>query len=315
MRTSTKMVFVLSIFCASGLAQAPGSQDQSLTGPVQSFDPSHQKPISYTVKSLRVSLVLGTQRHSLTIANLTTKTEKSVGLPEEMAQVDEIRMAMGAKVVVRGMVNGSGSEIAVIDIASGSLIDKFICYSPSVSPDGHYIALVKYYPPHFSEGTEDHYLLYDLSRKPADNRPAGVTRDDWMNVGRVVYPVGQGNAPGDNNARPENTRHESKSLFFWNPLKSQFLFADRISQASEITLVLVDIDSSGTAIVRTNQQAIDQLCSTLNDPRKTRSCPLLVRKVEFHSPAEPAFTITLEIVDVHRVKSFELNSSQFGPAT
>jgi hypothetical protein len=293
--------------------QGPPSPDTSLIQPLEAFDPAHQKPLSYKDASVRATLRIGRAGDSLSILQLATKSHKIVPLPAEMAQVDDIRRVAGNKILVMGMVNGSGSEIVLIDLQTQREIDKFVCYRPSVSPNGNFIAFIKFYPSHFAEGTEAHYMLYDLRQKPEDNRPKGVPSDDWQNVGRGVYHIGIGNSVGDNIGRPEGSQHESASRFFWNSDSTQFLFADRIDLGPEINFTLVDIAPEGDIKVRMARQVVDQFCSKSGGPQTVRSCLLLVRKVEFHVSSEAAFTITLEIVDLHRLKSFDLDSSQFSP--
>jgi hypothetical protein len=305
-----------SFSCAAGQCQDhPPGKDQSLTQPLVTFDPNHQRPLTYVDKSIKVDLKIGRERDSLNVLYLTEKSQKSLALPLEMAQVDEIRRVTGDKLLVRGMVNGSGSEVVVVDLKTATQTDKFVCYHPSVSPNGEFVAFVKFYPAHFAEGTADHYMLYELGKKPEDNRPKDVPSSDWQNVGRPMYPIGVGNRVADNIERLEGSQHQSSSGFFWNSNGTQLMFADRVNLAPEITFVLIDIEPDGRIRARTASQQIYQYCSKLEDPQAVRSCLLLVRKVEFHSPSEPAFTITLEIVNLHKVKSFDLNSSQFGPGT
>lgn len=315
MRPSCILLLMVVVCCVLGEAQEPANQEKPLTGPVLTFDPAHQKPLSYEDESVQVTLVVGRERNSLRILERATTAQKLVPLPEEMAQADEIRKVIKNKLLVRGMVNGSGSEIVVIDLASARVIDKFLCYQPSVSPDGHYIAFVKFYPAHFAGNTEDHYMLYDLDKKSEENRPTGVPGDDWKNVGSNVYPIGIGNRVGDNVELPEGHLHESRSGFYWNSNGREFLFADQVNSSNEIDLVLVDIRADRKITVRTAQQGTEQVCSMLKEPDTTRSCSLLVRKVDFHAMPEPAFTVIFEVVALQKLVTFEYKSSQFHPAS
>lgn len=296
------------------IAQEPRNVTDALTGPTQVFEPSHQKPISYVDKSAEATLVVGPDGKSLTILDLSTKEKKTLQLPQELAQVDEIRGGIDERLVVRGMVNGSSSEIIVIDRVEAKLIDKFLCYLPNISPRGDYVAFIKFYPSHFAEGTEDHYMLYDLRKKASDNRPIGIAPDDWQNVGVGLYPIGIGNKPGDNVGVQNGVRHESASGFFWDSDGRELFFADRISSGSEINLVLVDIGSGGMVGVRTAQQDTGQLCSVLEDPKSASSCSLLVRKVEFQMTPTPTFTVTFEIVRLRKLIPLAFSSSRFRPS-
>ena len=296
---------------AATSAQVPEKQESSLIGPMVTFDPAHQKPITYQDQAVEATLIVGRERHSLKIVHRAMGSEKRVPLPEEMAQVDEIRAVVGGRLVVRGMVNGSGSEVAVFEVTSGRLQDKFLCYMPAISPGGRYIAFGKFYPLHFSEGTEDHYMLYDLAKEPARNRPVGVPKDDMRDVGVTVYPVGIGNKPGDNLRRPEGTGHESRSFFFWNPNGTEFVFADQAQGNDWIDLVLVDIGSDGKVTVRTAQQPMAPLCSILKDPKMAKSCSLLIRKVDFRTDPEWSLSVVFEIVDVRAFKTIQYTGAQF----
>jgi hypothetical protein len=287
-------------------------QDQSLTQPIQTFDPAHQKALSYSDDSVQATLVIGPEHHSLRILNGATKRQILFDLPFEMAQVDEIRRGFGGKLIVRGMVNGSGSEIVLVDPRSNKLLDKFLCGLPSPSPDGRrYIAFIKFYPLHFAGNIEDHYMLYDVAKDSKENRPSGFV-GDWINVGVPVYPFQIGNKQGDNVELPDGPIHHGVSSgFFWKPDSTQFLFADRLEPQNESSLILVDIDRNGRITVRTARQPDDPFCSVPRDPQQKLSCNILVRKVEFHPAPESALKIWFEIVNIQQVLSGEFSLSQF----
>jgi hypothetical protein len=295
-------------------SQEPVGQNPPPVPPFETFDPMHQKPLSYQDESIQATLIPGREHHSIRILRLFAKTQVTVPLPFEMGQVDSIHRVIANKLLVNGMVNGSGHEVVLLDLPTARQIDKFVCYRPSISPNADYIAFIKFYPTHFAEGTEDHYMVYDLSKKPEDNRPAGVSGDDWQNVGKGIYPIGIGNSPGDNLRKPEGASHESASGFFWNATGTQFLFADRVSLDNQISLVLVNVEQYGIFKIKTTQQNVDGLCSTLAE-KTIRSCLLFVRKVEFHFPTEPALTVGFAVVNVNKIESLDFDSSRFVPAS
>jgi len=305
-------LLLLMTWYVAGSAQDSIDRDQeSLTQPIQRFDPAHQKGLSYSDDSVQATLVIAPEHHSLRILNRATKRQILFNLPFEMAQVDEIRRGFGGKLIVRGMVNGSGSEIVLVDPRSNKLVDKFLCYLPSPSPDGRYIAFIKFYPMHFAGNTEDHYMLYDLSKGSKENRPSGFVGDD-KNVGAPIYPLQIGNKVGDNVELSNGFVHHAASAgFFWKPDSTQLVFADRLESENEISLILVDIDVNRRITIRTVEQPDDPLCSLLKDPQQKLSCNLLVRKVDFHSAPESALTIWFEIVNIQKVLSYEFRLSQF----
>jgi hypothetical protein len=296
-----------------GSAQ-PGQkpQENPLTGPVQTFDPAHQRSLSYEDKSIHVDLALSENRRFLSIKPLPAGVAQRVQLPEEMAQVDEIRRDIHGRIIVRGMVTGSGSEIVIVEPTSRELQDKFFCYLPAVSPDGHFITFIKFYPDHFSGNVEDHYMLYDLTKRASENRPTGLPPGDSFNVGTPIYPIGVGNRAGDNSDLPERPAHHYASAgFFWNSNSHDFVFADRLDGTGTITLVHIDINNSGRFRLRVLPQEIKRLCPLHNG--KERECPLLVRQVKFGSATNNSIATTFEIVDVQRLVTVEYKLSQFRP--
>ena len=260
---------------------------------------------------MQATLVIAPGHHSLRILNRATKREILFNLPSEMAQVDEMRRGFGGKLIVRGMVNASSSEIVLVDPRSNKLLDKFLCYLPSPSPDGRYIAFIKFYPLHFAGNIEDHYMIYDVAKDGKENRPSGLV-NDMTNIGVPVYPFQIGNKVGDNVELPDGPVHHSVSAgFFWKPDSTQFLFADRLEPQNEFNLILVDIDRNGRITVRAARQPDDPFCSVLRDPQQNSSCNVLVRKVDFYPAPESALKIWFEIVNIQKVLSREFSLSQF----
>ena len=275
------------------------------------MSPAHQEALSYSDDSVQATLVIAPGHHSLRILNRATKREILFNLPSEMAQVDEMRRGFGGKLIVRGMVNASSSEIVLVDPRSNKLLDKFLCYLPSPSPDGRYIAFIKFYPLHFAGNIEDHYMIYDVAKDGKENRPSGLV-NDMTNIGVPVYPFQIGNKVGDNVELPDGPVHHSVSAgFFWKPDSTQFLFADRLEPQNEFNLILVDIDRNGRITVRAARQPDDPFCSVLRDPQQNSSCNVLVRKVDFYPAPKSALKIWFEIVNIQKVLSREFSLSQF----
>ena len=134
------------------------------------------------------------------------------------------------------------NSVVLLDISSGAVNDKLLCFYPSVSPDGTRIAYVKVYPIHFMENVSNEYLIYDLSRSPADNRNAGIAGNDDTNVGAAIYPLGSKNVPGDNLNVPSSLSHQLASDgFFWSPDSKKVVFADRTNGSN--FLVAVDLSA------------------------------------------------------------------------
>lgn len=303
------LVLLAVVTCGTVSGQDSATQDQSLAQPIQRFDPAHQKPLVYSDKSLRATLVVGPERDSLRVLNRTTGREVQIDLPFEMAQVDEIRPGIGSKLIVRGMVNGSGSEVVLIDTRSDKLADKFLGYLPSLSPDGRHIVFIKFYPMHFSGSTEAHYMLYDLAKDSKGNRPTGGIAADDKNVGIPVYPPQIGNKAGDNVELTSSFVHNSASAgFFWKPDSTAFFFADRLEPENEITLVLADVARGGKITLKTARQPDEKFCSVFKDPQQKLSCNVIVRKAEFSANR---LTVWYEIVNIQKIVTQEYSLSQF----
>jgi len=312
-KVSCCALLLLTTWYVAGSAQdsIDRDQEQLLTQPIQRFDPAHQEALSYSDDSVQATLVIAPGHHSLRILNRATKREILFNLPSEMAQVDEMRRGFGGKLIVRGMVNASSSEIVLVDPRSNKLLDKFLCYLPSPSPDGRYIAFIKFYPLHFAGNIEDHYMIYDVAKDGKENRPSGLV-NDMTNIGVPVYPFQIGNKVGDNVELPDGPVHHSVSAgFFWKPDSTQFLFADRLEPQNEFNLILVDIDRNGRITVRAARQPDDPFCSVLRDPQQNSSCNVLVRKVDFYPAPKSALKIWFEIVNIQKVLSREFSLSQF----
>jgi hypothetical protein len=139
----------------------------------------------------------------------------------------------------------NGMSFSVVDPAAPSVLDTVLAYDPVLSPDGRWIVFRKFYPRQTELPASDEYLLYDLSVSSARNRRSSRDRDDDIDVGTSIYPVGWKNEFGDNVGAPEAQQHWHESAFFWSPDSRSILFADR-NQGKDV-LVLISIDRNGTA--------------------------------------------------------------------
>ena len=222
------------------------------------FNPLQQKPVSYEDSSFRMALIGPPGKFALQVEEKATSGGKHfVQLPEEVAQVNEIRRVQGAKAAVVAMVNGDVWECIIVDLNNARLADKFLCYEPNVSPDGQFISFVKFFPPHGGDDPEDHYMLYDLSKDAAGNRPSGVAANDSKAVGVTVYPVGTGNRPFDNIHHAEPAAHRLSSAgFFWNAAGNKVVFAD--AYEGQISVIAVSISSRRIATLKHHSHAAAQ---------------------------------------------------------
>jgi hypothetical protein len=241
---------MLPVCAGDWQAQAIGPDSQSAPeAPGLLFDPQHQRRLSSTDSTVTIKLIEKGDKLSLDVQRRGSSAATQVGLPEDMAQANEIRRVGPGKAVVIGMFSGDVWEVAVVDLDRPSLSDKFLCYEPAIAPNGRYISFIKFFPAHFAEGVEDHYMLYDLRKSAAQNRPAGTSSDDWQTVGTTVYPAGIGNHDFDNLRRPESSVHILYSDgFFWNSSGDQFLFADEFQ--GQVSVILIDLSLDGKATTK-----------------------------------------------------------------
>jgi len=216
----------------------------------QEFHPERQQPVKLVAPKVAVEAIqrppdasTGATRE---LRLRTQAGESSVILPFQFAQVNSISLGPEGKLVVLGMVTGSVSEVGIVEIGKARIIDRFNCYRPAVSPGGGYVAFTKWFPPHFVESVEDHVMLYEVARSPAENRPAGIEPGNDIDVGFALYPAGAGNWKMDNQNVPQDLAHMSASDYFWRD-SSHFLFADTVSEEFQVVWVTL---ANGLADVR-----------------------------------------------------------------
>lgn len=240
---------------------------------VQQFDPARQVPLHLTTRGLEATLHPGipafieiTHNHRVT----------RVRLPDELAQIDRIQAGVNDMLLVKGMVNGSGSEVVLIDTRASRSVDSFLCYLPEFSPDGRWIAFIKFYPTHGVDG-EDHYMVYDPTRTASQNRPPGIGVIDRINVGLSVFPKKGQNAEYDNlHGNEESIR--SSSRLIWAQDSSAFVFAVRRGASSY--LILTSIANRPFGISKEFRLDTASLCAESGRPGEDY-CPVLVTNLSF----------------------------------
>jgi hypothetical protein len=105
-----------------------------------------------------------------------------ISIPEVVADViDEVCPISGGRLVVFGSVGYELKNINIIDSAKAALLDSFDGFTPAMSPNQRWLVYRKFYPFHTELPVSEEYLLYDLSKTPAQNRPSGITlSEEWM---------------------------------------------------------------------------------------------------------------------------------------
>jgi hypothetical protein len=180
----------------------------------------------------------------LVVSITSQQGRKDVPLPPEIFRIQQIQRYVD-RIIVVGDVGASVSQVMIISVNNGAVSDSFLAYNPAISPDGRFIAFVKWFPPHFTSDTDDHQMLYDMTKTPIQNRPAAAAVDDSVDVGLNVYP-GNGNKDGDNVHVPERLAHTFPGLDFWSPDSTELVFADQTQSSLKLVLVKVSGPNAGT---------------------------------------------------------------------
>ena len=210
--------------------------------------------------------------------------QRAVGLPAEFSQMDSARLYGVDRIVVTGMINGDASEVVVIDLKQGVEVDHFLCYSPSISPNGRYVAFIKFYPSHGVSNVEDHYMVYDISLSPEQNRPAEIPHHPGV-VGHVVFPVGIPNSPSDNvDIENRPTHRMASDGFFWDDLSTKVVFVDEFQDEFA---VVVATTMESTVKVDTVEISRKWIC-----PSASEICAEHLARTDFLKSPNPSIELT-----------------------
>lgn len=173
-----------------------------------------------------------------------------ISLPNVVDTIDEVCPISGGRLVVFARAGDTLNNIAIVDGVKASLIDSFYGFSAVMSPDQRWLSYGKFFPRHTDLPPSSEYLLYDLTKSPAQNRPPAITPDDWMNVGKPIFPLGQKNDNGDNIGVPEDQQHWMGSpSFYWTQDSRAIVFGDLLQKKFSIVLVTLDNSGNTTALV------------------------------------------------------------------
>jgi hypothetical protein len=135
---------------------------------------------------------------------------KAIDLPGVIDSVPEVCALPSGQYLVFGETYNS-TNMLIVDVQKGAMVDHFQGFDPAMSPDQRWIAFRKFYPRHHDLPLSEEYLLYDLSKNPSQNRAPGIDLTDWETVGRTIFPVGW-NTTWDAGDMPNDRMHSSGSL-------------------------------------------------------------------------------------------------------
>lgn len=175
--------------------------------------------------------------------------QQDAKLPFGIMRIEDIRRSAHRLIVIGEIAHGA-SQVTIFKVNDGTVRDSFIAFDPVVSPDGRFIAFVKWFlsdSASFPDGSlpDYHEMLYDMTKNALANRPAGVAPDDKFDVGFNVYP-GNGNKDSDYSA-PARLAHSFTGWAFWSPDSTKLVFADQAQSSLKLVLVKVPGPNIGGA--------------------------------------------------------------------
>lgn len=155
---------------------------------------------------------------------------------EEREQLAELHRYRDRLIVV-ARANPIGlSTVTVVDWRSGKKLDTFLAIQPSVSPEGRYVAFVRFYQQHGVETVEDQIRVYDMAKSGRENRHGQAPDDDNEEIGIAVHPKAgkDGHVPENMNV-PFTTSVESS--FAWSADSSEFAALMELEQGRKYFVV------------------------------------------------------------------------------
>lgn len=227
---------------------------------------------------------------SLMLSIKSKDRHSDVKLPPEVFDVQKIERYQGWIIVI-GDIGASISQVTIIDAGTGKVTDSFVAFYPAVSPDGRFIAFTKFYSPHGAIGTEDHLMLYDMTKSAIANRPIGVpgpagglgSWDNRIDVGLNVY-------PGNDSKEDDNVgwlSHQAASLIFWSPDSTKLVFADQTQEV--LSLVLMKVAGADAGAVPSALTMIIDGTRVCAAPLPENPCQAYLDQVKFGENGLRAF--------------------------
>ena len=157
------------------LGSIPGAFDPDKT--IELSDSNAGSTVVLSKKCAGCKLGISTSHDGLT---QSAKLQSLIIMPTELKVVNS------STAVVAGWATSFASAVTIFNPASGLKIDEFVCYHPAISPNGQYVAFVRFYQQHGTTGiaTSDTVAVYDMSLSPsANNATSG-----WEVAGIPAFP-------------------------------------------------------------------------------------------------------------------------------
>jgi len=191
------IIGIVYLLHESSVIAGPANQPTRVQESRKMFNPDRQASILTESDSLEISLkktetcseCVGKKLFIFQVKDKTQGTETQFTIQNQTSQIDSLYLVNQSRAVVFGSVDGTTRVVTIVDVTTGSVIDSFYCYFPTLSKTGQFIAYVKSIP-RFSPllNRSYVYLVYDLASSPENNRLLNSEKSDEVNVGTPVYP-------------------------------------------------------------------------------------------------------------------------------
>jgi hypothetical protein len=251
------------------------------------FDPQLTQPFRMDFDSLSIVVPSAEDPVVLRISYNSGSTAE-VRLPDVFEQAYHARLVDRSLVLFGWMNPLLAANVLILDSTTGSFIDDFWCYEPSVSPNGRSIVFLRFFPSHFAYGVESQYRAYTTAAGPRLNRsPESISSK--IEVGKSIYPTDAREATRSNINIPNSAAHFKRSAFFWSPDSAHVAFVDEQSRQLSLVAVTFNLQGEASRVMRAPLPAIHNLCMKSSPSSGCLPLPINDVKLEFNGSGVIAF--------------------------
>lgn len=216
----------------------------------------------------------------------------------------------GDRLLVFGYVGRDGPWVTILSRIDGREIDTIASRNPMVSPDQHWLIYRDFYPASATL-VDEAYLLYDLTKDEAGNRPPKLDRRLPRSNGRQVYPVTTDHFAGRSDEMPEPAHGFVSDSFYWSPDSRFVAFGDG-TPANPKSIILVKVGEADlTTYVHTVKEG--EICASRGDLRGVLRGATL-HNVEFFSAKAPLPDVWATFSGIRCDEPLRLHSEDFKKA-
>lgn len=209
--------------------------------------PFHSTIGGWTIDIVGTPIQSGDLIYTLS-ATSSAGSHRQVSLDRRNRSIQSVATSAGGGFIVIGE-SSVATVLTVIPADVNATTDTVLCYDPSVSPNGRFVAFRKFYPNN-DEIEASIYLVYDTTLSPAANRMRSNTDPGAVEVGWAVFPT-ESNVwqSYDSSIFTTDTRHMLHSALTWVGA-TKFAFLDFSERKTRVVLV----DVAGGVNASTAQQ-------------------------------------------------------------